>query len=131
MKYLLDSNAFIQAHKTYYGMLICPGFWDWILHANNNKDISSIKFVQDELETGNDELAKWAKDNSHIFLPIDDESTQQAMQQVVNHVYSLTNLKTGAVDQFLKGADPWLIAKAMVSNATVVTQETIDLNAKK
>lgn len=124
------NNSFIQAHKTYYGMVICPGFWEWILHSNN-KDISSIKFVQSELEKGDDELAEWTKDNSHIFLPVDDESTQKAMAQVVNYVSSLPNLKVGAVDQFLKGADPWLIAKAISSGVIVVTQETLDLNAKK
>lgn len=32
-------------------------------------------------------------------------------------------LKPGAIEEFLSGADPWLIAKARVMGATVVTHE--------
>ena len=28
MAYLLDANVFISAHRLYYGMNLCPGFWD-------------------------------------------------------------------------------------------------------
>jgi len=32
-------------------------------------------------------------------------------------------MKTGAAEDFLSGADPWLIAKAMTTGCTVVTHE--------
>jgi len=32
-------------------------------------------------------------------------------------------MKPGAMEDFLSGADPWLIAKAMVTNAVIVTHE--------
>ncbi len=40
-------------------------------------------------------------------------------------------MKAGALDEFLGGADPWLIAKAMTINATVVTHEQLNLAARR
>ncbi|WP_081763821.1 MULTISPECIES: DUF4411 family protein [Nitrincola] len=39
MKYLLDSNTYIQAKNQYYGMDFCPGYWD--LSANNSMSAAS------------------------------------------------------------------------------------------
>lgn len=131
MNYLLDSNAFIQAKNTYYSMAICPGFWDWILHSNNRQGVSSIDFVRKELEKGKDDLTKWVKNNPHIFVSVDDELTQKVFGQVANYVNSLSHLKDGAKSDFLSGADPWLIAKAIVTSTTIVTHEKLDLQSKR
>ncbi|MOA16474.1 hypothetical protein D3C78_1366900 [compost metagenome] len=40
-------------------------------------------------------------------------------------------MKTGAMEEFLAGADPWLIAKAMTTGATVVTHEVLNRDAKR
>ncbi|WP_142950614.1 DUF4411 family protein, partial [Bacillus sp. AFS076308] len=40
-------------------------------------------------------------------------------------------MRIGAMEEFLAGADPWLIAKAMTTGATVVTQEVLDLKTKR
>lgn len=40
-------------------------------------------------------------------------------------------MKAGALDEFLSGADPWLIAKAMTMSATVVTHEQLNLAARR
>lgn len=40
-------------------------------------------------------------------------------------------MKTGALDEFLSGADPWLIAKAMTMNATVLTHEQLNLSTRR
>ena len=60
MNYLLDANTFIEAKNRYYSMTICLGFWDWLLYANLNAGVSSIRFVQQELTKGNDVLAQFA-----------------------------------------------------------------------
>ena len=131
MNYLLDSNAFIQAKNTYYSMAICPGFWDWILHSNNRQGVSSIDFVRKELEKGKDDLTKWVKNNPHIFVSVDDELTQKVFGQVANYVNSLSHLKDGAKSDFLSGANPWLIAKAIVTSTTIVTHEKLDYSPKE
>ena len=33
MRYLLDSNVFIQAKNLHYGFDFVPAFWDWLLQA--------------------------------------------------------------------------------------------------
>lgn len=40
-------------------------------------------------------------------------------------------MKAGALDEFLGGADPWLIAKAMTINVTVATHEQLNLAARR
>jgi hypothetical protein len=131
MIYLLDANTFIEAKNRYYSMSICPGFWQWILHSNSISKVASIIFIKDELTNGNDELAEWAKENPHIFLANDDHSTQSAYVQVAQHVMDQTQMKDGAHEEFLSGADPWLIAKAITTGATIVTHEKLDRNIKR
>lgn len=56
--------------------------------------------------------------------------TQTTFAQVAQHVASTAlQMKAGAIEEFLGGADPWLIAKAMTMNATVVTHEQLNLAA--
>lgn len=43
MKYLLDTNIFIESKNRYYGFDIAPGFWEWLNRAMTNGDINSIK----------------------------------------------------------------------------------------
>jgi hypothetical protein len=132
MDYLLDTNIFIEAKRRYYGMDICPGFWDWLDHAHSRGIVASVTSVCDELREGNDELAKWAKDRTGAgwFLSIDDVATQQYFAEIVRYVQSLPYTQA-ALDEFLRVADPWLIAKARVMDATVVTHETYDPNARR
>ena len=56
IKYLFDSNVFIQAYKLYYQFHFFPSFWDWQLKLNKDCYLSIDK-VYDELAFGNDELA--------------------------------------------------------------------------
>ncbi|ELE5867776.1 TPA: DUF4411 family protein [Vibrio cholerae] len=131
MNYLLDANTFIEAKNRYYSMVICPGYWQWILQSNTQSGVASIEFIKDELTTGNDDLALWAKDNSHLFIANDDAPTQIAYANVVQYVMALTEMKNGAQAEFLRGADPWLIAKAITTGAKIVTHEKADRNIKR
>lgn len=132
MKHLLDSNTFIEAKNRYYGMKICPAYWEWLLLQNNALEIASISLVFDELKRGNDELSNWVKDNSKLFLDVSDDATQQAFGAVAQMLADQApKMKAGAFEDFLSGADPWLIAKAMTSGATIVTHEVHNRDMKK
>lgn len=132
MKHLLDANTFIEAKNRYYGMTICPGYWSWLLLQNQAHEVASIVSVKDELTRGKDSLAEWAKDNPIFFHDISDEKTQEAFGQVAEAIVAQNDkMKVGALEEFLGGADPWLIAKAMVTGATVVTHEVRNLEAKR
>lgn len=124
MKYLLDSNTFVEAKNRYYNMTVCPAYWEWLLQKHASNDVASISMVGDELKKGDDELAAWVKDNPGIFESVDDEETQECFVNVAEFVASRSDrMKLGAVEDFLSGADPWLVAKAMATGCIVVTHE--------
>ncbi|MCU8010459.1 DUF4411 family protein [Shewanella sp. SM87] len=131
MKYLLDSNTFIEAKGRYYGMAICPAYWAWLLKAYEKGQVCSIEFVKEELIHYGDDLSDWVKAHKHIFFSESDAATQKAFVEVVNIVYSMSQMNAGTHEEFLSGADPWLIAKAMVLGATIVTHERYDVMIKK
>lgn len=127
MNYLLDANTFIQAKNTYYHMDICPGYWRWIEGQSLLGEVASIDSVRDELLHGDDELHDWAMQNREIFLPVSDSPTQDAFAEVAAHAAAIAAaMKPGALNEFLEGADPWLVAKAISGGAVVVTHEKRD-----
>jgi hypothetical protein len=130
--YLLDANTRIEAKNRYYQMSICPGYWDWIHRVHQAGEVSSIRSVREELKRGNDDLAERAKQHAYLFLEESDTATQAAFAQVAQHVADTApQMKPGALDEFLRGADPWLFAKAMTTNDTVVTHEQLNLAARR
>lgn len=132
--YLIDANVFIEAKNRYYNMSFCPAFWDWLLRECAGNQIFSIQNIFTELTNGNDELATWADQHRHFFLPVSDQLTQQNLASVATYVSSQqvsVPMSAGAMNEFLRGADTWLIAKAMTVGATVVTHERLDLQCRR
>ena len=128
MNYLLDANTLIEAKNRYYNMKVCPGFWQWLLLRAGTNEVSSVVPVLAELKAGNDELKTWVVANEGLFVDVSDDDTQRAFGEVAEHVAALAgSMRTGALETFLGGADPWLIAKARVIGATVVTLESLNL----
>lgn len=132
MIYLLDANTLIEAKNRYYSMTIYPGYWSWILQSHGQGVVASIDTVGEELKQGNDDLAQWAKQHNDLFWQVSDDATQAAFAKVATHVANTAaQMKPGAVEEFLSGADPWLIAKAMTTpDCVLVTQEKLDLQRK-
>jgi hypothetical protein len=132
MKHLLDANTLIEAKNRYYDMTFCPAFWQWLLLQHQAIQLASITSVMGELAKGNDELAEWTADNAGFFHSVSDEETQAAYARIAAYVAEQApNMKVGALEEFLSGADPWLIAKALCTGATVVTHEVRNLEAKR
>lgn len=130
--YLLDANTLIEAKNRHYRMTVCPGYWDWLKRAHAQGEIASIVSVRNELQRGNDSLAVWAKDHLALFWDESDDATQAAFATVAQYVASQAHImKAGALNEFLDGADPWLIAKAMAIGATVVTHEQFKPDVRK
>ncbi len=123
MNYLLDANTYIQAKNQYYGMDICPAYWDWLDQQFELGLVASIDMVGRELKAGNDALVNWVKDRPDHFIQNDDDATQAAFTEIIAFV-TTGDFNLGNRDNFLAGADPWIIAKASTINATVVTHES-------
>ncbi|MCF6287968.1 MAG: DUF4411 family protein [Proteobacteria bacterium] len=120
-KYIIDSNAFIEAKNRYYGFEICPGYWNLLEKAFNNDIVSLVQPVYKELINADDKLSEWIKQFSKKMVKPDTQ-TQQSFIEVVDYVennYSSSRYKP----EFLAKADPWIIAEALKTNATVITHE--------
>ncbi len=125
MNYLLDSNTYIQAKNFHYNMNFCPAYWEWLDLQYTNGNVASISSVYDELyqPQNGDELSDWVRDRREQFVSVEDDATQQKYAEIIQYTYDLCNKNTNKVDMFLNKADPWLIAKACVTGAKIVTHE--------
>lgn len=123
MPYLLDANVFIEAQNRYYASDIVPAFWDWMDHSLG-PNVATVAPIRDELLVKDDPLGEWirARRDADWVLPVDDEATQVIFTSIANDL-SQSNYSRPAIEKFLAGADPWLIAKAVAIGAAVVTHE--------
>lgn len=125
--YVLDANVFIQAHRHYYAFPLCPGFWDAMLYHHGDGQFCSIDRVHKELMDGGEEdpLAVWAENDApgEFWQSTDDPNVIRVYKQVSRWVIHHPQYKQKAKDDFLKGADPWLIAYCGAYGGTLVTHE--------
>lgn len=121
-RYLLDANIFIQAKNLHYGFDFCPAFWDWLVERNSAGKVASIEKVANELQAGDDELAKWAAARGdEFFLPPDDAVSSKL--SAVSDWARGERYQPGAVATFLQVADYWLVAHALAHKCIIVTHE--------
>lgn len=128
-KYLLDSNFFIQAHRSIYPLDIVPSFWNKTKDLASRGIIISLDKVKAEIydnSSHEDDLKDWCTANleDNFF-----ESSEQVLSnyiRIVQWVNSMNNhFNERAIQEFLETdlADPWLVAYAMENNLTIVTYE--------
>jgi hypothetical protein len=79
--------------------------------------------VLKELEKRDDELLRGAKKHKQMFMPLEGEFLEKGVE-IINRHPRLLEQKPGR-----NGADPWVVALAVVHNAVVVTQERISTKA--
>lgn len=125
MDYCLDTSVFTQAHRSYYAFDIAPPFWNALVTLGENQVIMSPYAVYRELMDGDDdELRKWTKDHHKVLFIESDSKVNEAYRQVVefaNRRYRDQHW----IREFLKGADPWVVAQAKAHSLTVVTMEGV------
>ncbi len=124
MKYLLDANTYIEAKNLYYGMDLCPGYWQWLDVQYQNNLVNTVQPIFKELKNYGDELSGWVKAREVQFLSVTEDATQKLYAAIAQYVAD-GDYQPANRDQFLAGADPWLIAKAGTIGSVVVTHETM------
>jgi hypothetical protein len=130
VKYILDTNIFIEAKRRYYAFDLCPGFWDSLLYHNSIGNLESIDHVKGELSEG-DDLDTWKKQASGFFAPTDSPSTLTAYREIIQWAQSHINFTDSAKSEFADDADAWVIAYAKANNVTVVTHEISAPDSRK
>ena len=130
MKYVFDSDSLIDLFTHYYPARF-PSLWEKFDALVSGGKLASVREVFNEIGSSEDSLAIWAKEQkSMLFL----ESTVEELQFVgeifqVQHFQMMIRKK-----ERLQGkpvADPFVIARAKISNACVITQEKNTKNAAK
>lgn len=124
MQYCLDTNVYIESHRRYYAFDIAPGFWDGLKRLAEEQIICSPSLVYTEIMDADydDELTKWAQAiHDQLFVEADDP-TQDAYRDIADLVASL--YEPQHIQEFLSGADPWVISHAKAHQLSVVTMES-------
>lgn len=122
--YVVDANVLIQAHRLHYRFRICPGFWASLIHFNQSGLLCSIDRVQSELKKGKDQLTKWSNQlPKGFFQSTKEPEVVKACGEVSRWVLGNSQYKEVAKNEFLRGADPWLIAYASTHNCRLITSE--------
>jgi len=132
-RYALDANVFIQAHQTYYGFDICPGFWLALVRQLEMKRVCSIDKIKTELLAGKDQLSEWVKEvaPATFFKGTADVTVSGAFRDMVNWVQSESQFTPQAKAEFSSVADGWVVAYAKANSLVVVTHEEFAPDAKK
>ena len=130
MKYLLDTNVFIQAKNLHYGLDFCPAFWDWLVLMNAGELVFSIDKVAVEIDAGNDDLARWARGpGRELFLPTD--AAVAASLGLLSQWATSQHYEPAAISTFFQSADYYLIAHALAKQCVVVTHEVPSTSTKR
>jgi len=130
MKYVFDSDSFIDLFRHYYTERF-PTLWKKFDALVSGGKLISVREVFREIESRKDSLSIWAKEHKNILFL--ESSTEEL--KFVAEIFQVRHFQAMIRKQErLKGmpvADPFVIAKAKFSGACVVTQEKITKNAAK
>ena len=128
-KYIVDSNFFIQAHRSIYPLDVVQSFWLKIKSLSQSGTIVSIDKVRKEIydkSSHEDELKIWCDSNLSDGFFINTDSVLKNNISIVSWTHSMSDHYTrSAIQEFLETdlADPWLIAFVISNDWTIVTYE--------
>jgi hypothetical protein len=116
-RYIIDTCSF-TAMRRLYPRDVFPSVWEKLDALAADGVILSIDLVMDELQTQDDDVTDWAKGHPDIFLPLDEPLQRKATEILGRFPDSFIDLKKRK-----SGADPFVVAAAIVYGCSVVTEE--------
>ena len=129
MRYLLDSNCFIEPHRTFCPTDVGLSCWNKIKCLSDNGTISSLDKVKEELVINEDALSAWIKVNidKSFFFKFDTPATVLRLREIINWAQYDSFYSQKAKNKFLKmdKADIYLAAYASIDtvNRVIVSEE--------
>jgi len=115
--YLLDTCSFITAWR-YYPPEMIGQLWEVLEQLAQEGSMFTVELVLDELGAKQDGIYAWVHKRSSFLVRALTEETQQACHAILERHPGMAN-----AESIKPHADPFVIAEAKVSGATVVTQE--------
>ena len=131
--YVLDANVFIQAHRRFYALDFCPGFWSALVTHYEQGRLCSIDHVSEELKRGGDDLWRWADGTfgQRAFGSTATPEVTGVYAQMLEWVMAQTQFNDAAKNEYQSVADGWLAAYAKANGGVVVTLEEYDPQVRK
>lgn len=124
--FLIDANALITPHLTYYPFDFAPSFWSQLEDNIKNGNIVILDMVKAEITQGNDALSDWMN-NLEIGTLVDRRQPGiiTKYSEVLTFLQNDPRYQEAALHEWSKGsvADPWLIATAADKGYTIITFE--------
>lgn len=126
--YVLDSNFFIEAHRSHYPIDVAAGFWNKVRQLAEEGKIISIDKVKNELYDKNDALEEWCRNNLPEVFFKDTTAVMAEYGKVTAWAMSRRDhYLPNALNEFLDAdeADAFLVAYCLAdpTKKIVVTQE--------
>lgn len=127
--YVIDTSVVSALHKNYYREHF-PSLWKKFDDMVESGQVTSTREAFRELEDFGGDSFEWAKANEHIFTVPDASEGAQVVR-----IYGVTHFQANMEKQKLlrggRNADPFLIARAAVTGATMWTMEQFKPNGAK
>ncbi len=115
--YCFDTSALVNAWRRDYPRDVFGSFWSNIEAMIEDGKIVAPEEVRVELERKDDDILEWANQRRHMFVQI-DLAIQTAVLAVLERFPRLVDTRKSR-----SGADPFVVALALVGGLTVVTYE--------
>jgi peptidoglycan/xylan/chitin deacetylase (PgdA/CDA1 family) len=96
---------------------VVPGYWTELDKLIVSGDLRATEEVREEIAKKHDEILEWAKQRPTLFVPIDEE-IQELVREILTEHRQIIDSRRGR-----SGADPWVIALAMMNSCAVITME--------
>lgn len=119
MKYSVDTSAIIEGWIRDFPPDVAPHAWMEIEEAIDDGVLLASEEVLIELERKHDKVHEWACQHKRMFVPT-DEKIQEAVKSILRNHKKLIDTRTNR-----SGADPFVIALALVKRLSVVTAENL------
>lgn len=118
-KFSLDTSTIIEAWERTYPIEIFSSLWGRLDEMIDDGQILVCEEVFRELEKKEDGAHRWFKDRKDSVHVAIDENTMAKVTEILAVFPRMVNATKGR-----SGADPWVVAVAILNNAVVVTQES-------
>lgn len=133
MKYVIDTNALRTFFRFYYRQ-VTPELYDNLDKMIKNNELISVKEVYNEMERQHQkdsDILKELKNIKHIFLEPTNEEEINIVQDIYKNINFRNNIKEKNILNGRPVADAFLVAKAKIENAVLITSEKFYPNAAK
>ncbi len=123
MRYVLDTNVMIEAHRRYYAFDLAPKFWQELIDHFSSGDVGSIDKIRAEIMLNKDPLATWVASNLRQFDSSAEPDIVKAYREIISWANNHTQYSPQAKAALANVADGWLVAYAKAKDCIVITME--------